>query len=100
MGLQRYGAVVAQARARHRYLLLVLRSGVRARAADWFARARCGRGLQHPRRRRADRVLRQWSWTAVVAAALVPRAAVSRTVRRHAVRLASDVSWRRVLEIP
>ncbi len=53
LGLQSRQAVVAQARARHRHLLLVLRAGVRPRAAHRAAGGRRGRGVQRARRRRA-----------------------------------------------
>ena len=59
LGLQSRRAVVAQARDRHRHLLLVLRSVVRAGVPDRAAGARRRRRLQDPRRRRSDRLLRQ-----------------------------------------
>ena len=57
------------------------------------------RPLQHSRRRRTDRILRQWPWAAVGASALGAGDIVPRCVRLHAVLAAPHVSRRRVLEI-
>src|SRR5580700_2871719 len=99
LGLQPGKTLVAQARTGHRPLLLVLRSVVRAGVADRAVGARRRRGLQHSRRRRTDRVLRQWPWSAVRAAAVVAGPAVPGVVGLHAVLAAPAVSRRRILEI-
>src|SRR5829696_4111188 len=70
LGLQSGQTLVAQERTHYRHLLLVLRAGIRSHLPHRAIGAgRCS-GLQHSRRRRTDRVLRQWPWAAVGTSAL------------------------------
>src|ERR1700682_89547 len=100
LGLQSRQALVAQARARHRPLLLVPGSAVRAGVPDRPRGRRRRRDLQYPRCRRTDRLLRQWPGAAVDASAVAAGGVVLRVGRFHDVLAAPHVPRRRLLEIP
>src|SRR5260370_1397985 len=91
--------MVAQAGTLDRHLLLVLRASICPGIADRPAGAGRRRRLQYPRRRRVDRILRQWTWSVVAASALGPGRAVPRRIGLHALLAASHVPRRRLLEI-
>src|ERR1044072_2943198 len=82
------------------FSLLVLRAADHPRGADRASGARRRGGFQYPRRRRADRVLRQRTRSVVRIAALGSGRAVPDPVGLHAVLAAPDVPRRRILEVP
>src|SRR3569833_2787835 len=84
LGLQSRKSLVAEARTRHRHLLLVLRPRIRPCIPDRPADHRRRRHLQYSRRRRAGGVLRQWPWSVVGTSAVGAGGAVPGGVGFHA----------------
>ena len=100
VGLQSRPPVVAQARDRHRRLLLVPDSAgrpLRAHRPDGDGR---GLYLRHSRRRRADQVLRRRLRPARRHAAMGASAHFPGGVGFPAVLVPSPLSWRGIVEIP